>query len=68
MMLPLQPAKSLEIYGKRPSWVKPLISLLCLGIVSLAIWTKATSSHSIVNGLQLEDCTCLTGGFCQGPS
>ena len=66
-MLPFRPVTSLDSYHKGLSRVKPLITLLCLGCLFSALWTKATSTNSIVNGVQLEDCTCSTRDSCQLP-
>ena len=55
-MLSFPPAKLPDVYHESSSHINTLINFLCLGSVVSAVWTKASSVHSIVDGLQWEDC------------
>lgn len=55
-MLSFPPAKLPDVYHEGSSHIKILINILCIGSVVSAVWTKASSVHSIVDGLQWEDC------------
>ena len=54
-MQAIEPAKSTSMLGEPPS-VKTVINLLSLGILLVAVWTKAGSTHSMMDGFGLEDC------------
>lgn len=56
-MLSFPPAKLPDVYHEGPSHINILINILCIGSVVTAVWTKASSVNSIVEGFQWEDCT-----------